>query len=55
MFRNALAPLKPFRPGFLKENLKIITKFIFTAFFTGMAIWFIKREKSELQEVKMYC
>lgn len=52
MFRNAFAPLKPFNADFLKENLKIITQFIFAAFFIGMAIWFIKHEQSELHEVK---
>lgn len=38
--------------SFLKENDKIIRQFIFTIFFIGIGIWFIKHEKSELKEVK---
>lgn len=37
---------------FLTENRKIIIQFIFTAFFIGIGIWFIKHEGSELIEVK---
>jgi phosphatidylglycerol lysyltransferase len=37
---------------FLRENGKILTQFIFTLFFIGLAIWFVKHEKSELNEVK---
>lgn len=37
---------------FLRENDKIIRQFIFTIFFIGIGIWFIKHQKSELGEVK---
>jgi phosphatidylglycerol lysyltransferase len=37
---------------FLRENGKIITQFIFTLLFIGLAIWFVKHEKSELQDVR---
>lgn len=37
---------------FVRENGKIITQFIFTLFFIGIGIWFIKHEHSELIEVK---
>ncbi|HEY1195105.1 bifunctional lysylphosphatidylglycerol flippase/synthetase MprF [Flavobacterium sp.] len=38
--------------SFLRENDKIIRQFIFTIFFIGIGIWFIKHENSELEEVK---
>lgn len=38
--------------SFLRENDKIIRQFIFTIFFIGIGIWFIKHENSELKEVK---
>ncbi|WP_343615783.1 bifunctional lysylphosphatidylglycerol flippase/synthetase MprF [Flavobacterium sp.] len=38
--------------SFLRENDKIIRQFIFTIFFLGIGIWFIKHENSELKEVK---
>ncbi len=36
---------------FLNENGKIITQFLFTALFIGMAAWFISDEKTELHSV----
>jgi phosphatidylglycerol lysyltransferase len=36
---------------FLNENGKIITQFLFTALFIGMAAWFISHEKTELHSV----
>jgi phosphatidylglycerol lysyltransferase len=38
---------------FLKENGKIISQFIFTAFFIGVGIWFVKHEQAELSQVKL--
>jgi phosphatidylglycerol lysyltransferase len=37
---------------FLHENGKIITQFLLTALFVGMAAWFIRHEKTELSNVK---
>ena len=37
---------------FLREHYKIIGSYIFTLFFIGLAIWFIKHERAELQQVK---
>jgi len=37
---------------FLSENGKLITQFIFTALFIGLALWFINHEKPELNNVK---
>lgn len=37
--------------SFLRENDKIIRHFVFTIFFIGIGIWFIKHERSELVEV----
>jgi phosphatidylglycerol lysyltransferase len=37
---------------FLNENGKLITQFLFTALFIGMAAWFIKHEKPELSKVR---
>ena len=37
---------------FLNENGKVITQFIFTALFIGLAAWLIKHEKPELGNVK---
>jgi phosphatidylglycerol lysyltransferase len=36
---------------FFNENGKIITQFLFTALFIGMAAWFISHEKTELHSV----
>lgn len=36
----------------LKENRKIISRFIITLFFIAIGIWFIKHEKTELLQVK---
>ncbi|KAF2341896.1 bifunctional lysylphosphatidylglycerol flippase/synthetase MprF [Flavobacterium tistrianum] len=38
--------------SFIRENDKIIRQSIFTIFFLGIGIWFIKHENSELKEVK---
>ncbi|WP_286971735.1 bifunctional lysylphosphatidylglycerol flippase/synthetase MprF [Flavobacterium sp. UBA4854] len=38
--------------SFIRENDKIIRQAIFTIFFLGIGIWFIKHENSELKEVK---
>ncbi len=38
---------------FLKENGKIITQFVFTAFFIGVGIWFVKHEQAEFSQVKI--
>jgi phosphatidylglycerol lysyltransferase len=37
---------------FLRENGKIISQFIFTLFFIGLALWFFKHEKTELYDVR---
>lgn len=37
---------------FLREHYKIIGSYIFTLFFIGLAIWFVKHERGELQQVK---
>jgi phosphatidylglycerol lysyltransferase len=37
---------------FLSENGKIVTQFLFTSLFIGMAVWFIRHEKSELYNVR---
>ncbi|MBB6498592.1 phosphatidylglycerol lysyltransferase domain-containing protein [Pedobacter cryoconitis] len=37
---------------FIKDNYKIIASYIFTLFFIGLAIWFVRHEKAELQQVK---
>jgi len=37
---------------FLRENYKIIGSYIFTLFFIGLAIWFIRHEQQELHQVK---
>jgi phosphatidylglycerol lysyltransferase len=37
---------------FLSENGRVITQFLFTALFIGMAAWFIKHEKPELSNVR---
>jgi phosphatidylglycerol lysyltransferase len=37
---------------FLTENGKLITQFLFTSLFIGMAAWFISHEKAELHNVK---
>ena len=41
-----------FIPSFVRENGKIIASFVFTVFFLGLSIWFIKHEDSELTQVK---
>jgi len=38
---------------FIKENGKIITQFVFTAFFIGIGIWFLKHEQAEFSQVKI--
>ena len=37
---------------FIRENVKIISSYLFTLFFIGLAIWFIKHEGAELREVR---
>lgn len=37
---------------FLHENGKLLTQFLFSALFIGMAAWFISHERSELHNVK---
>lgn len=37
---------------FLKENGKIISSYVFSLFFIGLAIWFIKQQRGEIREVK---
>jgi phosphatidylglycerol lysyltransferase len=37
---------------FLRENGKILTQFIFALFFIGLAIWFVKHEKTEFHDVR---
>ncbi len=37
---------------FIKENAKIITQFVFTAFFIGIGFWFVKHEQTEFSEVR---
>lgn len=37
---------------FIKENYKIVGSYIFTLFFIGLSIWFIKHERAELQQVR---
>lgn len=56
---NTKAAVKPFLNlitihslPFLKENRKIIAQFIFTLLFLGLGIWFIKHQRTELQQVK---
>ena len=44
-FKKHVAP-------FFQENGKILLQFIFTLFFIGISIWFIKHEGTELGEVK---
>jgi len=36
---------------FIRENYKIIFSYVFTLFFVGLSIWFIKHERAELQQV----
>ena len=36
---------------FLRENAKMISSYLFTLFFIGVAIWFIKHEGAELKSV----
>jgi phosphatidylglycerol lysyltransferase len=37
---------------YLRENAKIIGQYIFTLFFIGLGIWFIRHEETELHQVK---
>jgi phosphatidylglycerol lysyltransferase len=46
-----MKPLK-FIPPFIRENGKIIASFIFTLFFIGLFVWFIKHEQGELHQVR---
>lgn len=49
--KNLVVNLRERSIPFLKENVKLISQFIFTLFFVGLGIWFIKHERSELREV----
>jgi phosphatidylglycerol lysyltransferase len=42
---------KKFKVSFLRENAKIIIQSILTLLFIGLAIWFVKHQKTELQNV----
>jgi len=37
---------------FLRENGKIISSYVFSLFFIGLIIWFIKQQRGEIHEVK---
>ncbi|WP_221393973.1 phosphatidylglycerol lysyltransferase domain-containing protein [Dyadobacter sp. NIV53] len=37
---------------FIRENARIIGQYVFTVFFIGLGIWFIKHEETELHQVK---
>ncbi len=37
---------------FIRENGKIISQFVFTTFFIGIGVWFVKHEQSEFHEVR---
>ena len=37
---------------FIRENAKMISSYVFTLFFIGVAIWFVKHEGAELSEVR---
>jgi phosphatidylglycerol lysyltransferase len=37
---------------FIKENFKIVGSYVFTLFFIGLGVWFIKHERAELQQVR---
>ena len=37
---------------FLRENGKIISSYVFSLFFIGMAIWFIKQKRGEIRQVE---
>lgn len=57
MKREAFNGSLPFRIDkiilpFLRENAKIIAQFVFTIFFIGVGIWFLKHEGTELTDVK---
>ncbi|WP_316842032.1 phosphatidylglycerol lysyltransferase domain-containing protein [Pedobacter gandavensis] len=43
--------LKFFVP-FLRENGKIISSYVFSLFFIGLAIWFIKQQRGEIRQVQ---
>ncbi len=36
---------------FLRENAKLLSQFVFTLFFIGLAIWFVKHQRSEIKHV----
>jgi phosphatidylglycerol lysyltransferase len=37
---------------YVKENVKVIARYIFTLFFVGLGLWFIRHEETELHQVK---
>ena len=49
--KNTIASLRDKSLPFLRENMKLISQFIFTLFFIGIGIWFIKHERAELYRV----
>lgn len=49
---NTIASLRERSIPFLKDNARIASQFIFTLFFIGIGIWFVKHEKAELFQVK---
>lgn len=50
--RLAMSRLRDHSVPFIKENARIISQFIFTLFFIGVGIWFVKHERGEIGNVK---
>ncbi len=50
--KDTITALRERSVPFLRENVKIISQFIFTIFFIGVGIWFIKHERAELVQVQ---
>ncbi|PWG80461.1 bifunctional lysylphosphatidylglycerol flippase/synthetase MprF [Pararcticibacter amylolyticus] len=50
--KDTITALREKSVPFLRENVKIISQFIFTIFFIGVGIWFIKHERAELVQVQ---
>jgi phosphatidylglycerol lysyltransferase len=51
VLKTLLHFLKEKSVPFLKENGKIIAQFVFTVFFIGIGIWFIKHERAEFFQI----
>lgn len=49
---NTIASLREHSIPFIKENRRLISQFIFTLFFIGIGIWFVKHERAELVKVQ---